>query len=98
MGKMIVIIANNSGGLYGFRNELITELVKRGNQITALTPFDTNVDDLRGLGIDLIETPINRRGINPFEDIKLLRKYMKLLKRQRPDLVITYTIKPNVYR
>ena len=55
MGKKIVIIANNSGGLYGFRNELITELVERGDRITALTPFDTNVDDLRGLGIDLIE-------------------------------------------
>ena len=97
MGKKIVVIGNNSGGMYDFRHELISELVNRGCKVTALTPFDTEVDELRALGIDLIETPLNRRGINPSEDLKLLRLYKKLLKELQPDLVITYTIKPNVY-
>ena len=97
MVKKVVVIGNCSSGMYDFRHELIAELVKKGCTVTALTPFDTKVEDLLALGIDVIETPMNRRGINPFEDFKLLNLYCKLLKKLQPDLVITYTIKPNVY-
>ena len=93
----IVIIANNSNGLYLFRRQLINELIEKGNQITVLTPFDTDVDKLTALGAVLVETPINRRGTNPIEDFALQKMYKNELRRIRPDLVITYTIKPNVY-
>lgn len=95
--KRIVIIANESNGLYVFRGMLITELIKLGHQVTALIPFDTDVDNLNKLGVDLIETPIDRRGINLFSDFKLLLMYRKLLCKIKPDIVITYTIKPNIY-
>ena len=97
MSKKVVVIGNCSSGMYDFRHELIAELVKKGCDVTALTPFDTKVEDLRALGIEVLETPMNRRGINPVEDLKLLCLYRKLLKKLQPDLVITYTIKPNVY-
>lgn len=97
MSKKIVIIGNNSGGTYGFRRELIGELIERGCSITVLTPFDTRVDELIKLGVQLVNTPLNRRGISPKEDFTLFRRYRQLLKDLRPDLVITYTIKPNVY-
>lgn len=97
MNKKVVIIGNNSGGMYDFRHELIEELIRRGCSITVLTPFDTKVDELRDIGVELIDTPLNRRGINPKEDFTLLCLYRKLLKKLQPDLVITYTIKPNIY-
>ena len=62
-----------------------------------MTPFDAKIDELKALNVKLINTPLNRRGINPLEDIKLLQFYIKLMKDLQPDLVITYTIKPNVY-
>ncbi len=93
----IVIIANNSNGLYLFRRQLISALVERGHEVIALTPFDTDVDNLQSLGATLVETPIDRRGTNPIRDYSLMKLYKKELKRIRPDLVITYTIKPNVY-
>lgn len=93
----IVIIANNSGGLYDFRNDLMKELLWRNNEIVALTPFDDKVKELKQLGVKIINTPINRRGINPIEDIKLFFKYCSILKKESPNLVITYTIKPNIY-
>ena len=93
----IVIIANNSNGLYLFRRQLISALVERGHEVIALTPFDTDVDNLQSLGVTLVETPIDRRGTNPIRDYSLMKLYKKELKRIRPDLVITYTIKPNVY-
>lgn len=97
MIKKVVVIGNCSSGMYDFRHELIAELVKKGCAVTALTPFDTKVEDLLSLGIEVLETPVNRRGINPVEDLKLLSLYCKLLKKLHPDLIITYTIKPNVY-
>lgn len=97
MENKVVVIGNCSSGMYDFRHELIAELVKKDCAVTALTPFDTKVEDLRALGIEVIETPMNRRGINPVEDLKLLCLYRKLLKKLQPDLIITYTIKPNVY-
>ena len=54
MEKRVAVIGNNSGGLYDFRHELIAELVKRNCIVTALTPFDTKVNDLTALGIQVI--------------------------------------------
>ncbi len=96
MGK-IIILANNSGGLYDFRNNLISELIAKNNDVIAYTPFDTNIEDLKALGVDLRELSVDRRGLNPFKDLKLLMKCISIVKSEKPDLVITYTIKPNVY-
>lgn len=93
----IVIIANNSNGLYLFRRQLISALIELGHEVTVLTPFDTDVDNLQAIGTTLVETPIDRRGTNPVRDYSLIRLYKKELRRIKPDLVVTYTIKPNVY-
>ncbi|MCR5194796.1 MAG: glycosyltransferase family 4 protein [Pseudobutyrivibrio sp.] len=96
-GKKIIILANNSGGLYLFRKELISALIASGNEVVAYTPFDAHIDALKDLGIGLHELNIDRRGINPVKDYSLLKSIRKIIKEERPDLVITYTIKPNVY-
>ena len=49
------------------------------------------------MGLRCIHTEVDRRGINPKTDWKLLNTYRRLLKTERPDLVITYSIKPNIY-
>lgn len=97
MSKKIIIIGNNSGGMYGFRKELIGELISKGNNVTILTPFDKMVHELREIGVQMIETPIERRGINPITDFVLFLNYVKILRIKKPDLIITYTIKPNIY-
>ena len=96
MNKRVLILANNSDGLYGFRRELIARLAQE-NKVFASVPDDGFFEQLQALGCTVIETPIDRRGINPVTDGKLLLRYMKLLRQVKPDLVITYTIKPNVY-
>lgn len=93
---VILFLANNSGGLYDFRGMLIEKLLRR-NVVLCSTPFDDKIKELEELGCELIETPIERRGMNPVRDMKLFLFYWKLIKDKRPDLVITYTIKPNVY-
>lgn len=97
MCKRVLIICNNSGGLYSFRNELISNLIAGGNEVIAVTPRDDMIPELRKLGLKLIFLPIDRRGINPQKDISLFMRYISILRKYKPSQVITYTIKPNIY-
>ena len=97
MSKKILILGNSPSGLYDFRGALIQELVSMGHEVVALTPKGLKYDEITSLGARVIETPIDRRGVNPTKDLKLERLYTKIFKSEKPDLVITYTIKPNVY-
>lgn len=60
-------------------------------------PDDVRTRELAEEGCRVIHTAINRRGVNPKEDISLLLSYRRLIQDEKPDLVLTYTIKPNIY-
>lgn len=95
--KRILIIANNDVGLYKFRKELITELTKE-NEVYLLLPYGKNVDKLIALGAKFIDCPyLERRGTNPFKDIRLMLYFRKNIRKLKPDAILTYTIKPNIY-
>ena len=93
----ILILANNDIGLYKFRKELIQELIKQGNEVYISHPYGEMVQLLTDLGCTYVNTDIDRRGINPLTDVRLLLHYYKIIKNKKPDMVITYTIKPNIY-
>lgn len=95
MGK-ILILANFDVGLYKFRKDLIQELLKE-NQVYISLPDGSFVKPLQEMGCIFLDTPVDRRGINPKTDLKLLKRYRRMLREIRPDQVITYTIKPNIY-
>lgn len=92
----ILILANSSKGLFGFRQELIAELLKK-NTVCAYTPDNGSVREIESLGSEVFDLPVDRRGINPKKDFTLFRRILAILKREKPALVITYTIKPNIY-
>ena len=92
----ILIITNHSYMLYRFRLELIQSLMKDHNIVLSM-PFVGHENDFQALGLRCINTDVDRRGINPKTDFRLFLTYCRLLKDERPDLVITYSIKPNIY-
>ncbi len=92
-----LILANSSSGLYDFRNELLVELMNNNYEIVISLPDNDKVKELSQEGCKVIHTDINRRGVNPVQDLTLFGAYIKLLKKENPDIVITYTIKPNIY-
>ena len=93
----ILILANNDVGLYNFRKELIQKLISMGNEVYISLPYGEKVEPLIRYGCRFIDTALDRRGINPVTDLKLIRTYFKIIKQVKPDKVITYTIKPNIY-
>ena len=93
----ILILANFDLGLYKFRKELIEELLNRGHEVYISLPDGDLVRPFETMGCRFIDTPLDRRGINPKTDFSLFQHYRKIIKEVNPDLVITYTIKPNIY-
>lgn len=96
MKKKILIITNHSYMFWRFRKELVEELL-RENQVILSTPFVGHEKDLEALGCTMVETVMDRRNINLLGELKLLRFYTRLIRREKPDMVITYSIKPNIY-
>ena len=92
----ILVITNHSYMFWQFRRELMARLLEE-HEVVLSTPFVGHEEDLKALGCRLIETEVDRRGINPVTDSKLIRTYASILKQEQPDLVITYSIKPNIY-
>ena len=95
--KRILVLANNDVGLYRFRKDLLAALLNTGYAVYISLPDGDFVSELAQLGCRFIDTPIDRRGMNPLHDSKLFRQYRAMLKEIKPDQVITYTIKPNIY-
>lgn len=95
--KRLLVLANNDVGLYRFRKDLLVEFSKLGFEVYISLPNGQFIPELEELGVHYIETGISRRGMNPVQDLGLLRKYRRILRDVAPDLVITYTIKPNIY-
>lgn len=94
--RKILILANNDVGLYKFRKELIEELLKE-NEVYISLPYGEFVPLLEKIGCKFINTAVNRRSKNPINDLKLFMQYRALVRNIRPDVVLTYTIKPNIY-
>ena len=95
--KRVLILANNDVGLYRFRKDLIAAFLNAGHEVYISLPDGDFVSELVKLGCRFLDTPIDRRGMNPLRDGRLFRRYCAILKEIEPDLVITYTIKPNIY-
>lgn len=92
----ILILANFDVGLYQFRRELIESLLQE-HQVVLGLPDGPLVRPLEQMGCRFVDVALERRGINPVTDLKLCLAYFRLLRKEKPDLVITYTIKPNIY-
>ena len=93
----ILILANYDLGLYKFRKELIEKLLDQGHEVYISLPDGDLVRPFEKMGCTFIDTPVDRRGINPKTDFGLFQNYRKMMKEVNPDLVVTYTIKPNIY-
>ncbi|MBU1093004.1 MAG: glycosyltransferase family 4 protein [Firmicutes bacterium] len=93
----ILVLANFGMGLYKFRKELLQQLIQLGDEVYVSLPYDDYVPLLIDLGCKFIETRVDRRGTNPLNDIVLIHKYRRIVKNTKPDIILSYTIKPNIY-
>ena len=101
MENNILILANSISGLHSFRKEVVKAICDAGYKVYISVPEEQSKVDyynfFRESGCEIIYTSLNRRGMNPLADFRLMLTYRKLMKKLCPIAVLTYTIKPNVY-
>ncbi|EEV38222.1 hypothetical protein ECBG_00491 [Enterococcus casseliflavus EC20] len=95
--KHIFIISNNDVGLYKFRKEVISAFLDRGYRVSLCLPYGKYIDYFLDLGCEFYDIEINRRGTSIIQDFKLLKNMYKYINKLNPDIVLTFTIKPNIY-
>lgn len=95
--KKILFLSNHFITLFFFRKELIKRLIERGHEVYLSMPEDERQSFFEDMGAKLIITPMTRRGMNPVEDLKLIANYRRIIKDVDPDIIFSYTIKPNIY-
>lgn len=94
--KKLLVVTNHSYMLWRFRRELLQRL-QREYDVVISTPFVGHEEDFKKLGFRMIETQLERRSVNPLGELRLVKTYFDLIREEKPDLVITYSIKPNIY-
>jgi glycosyltransferase involved in cell wall biosynthesis len=93
----ILLSANNTWSIYNFRKGLIKEFLSNGISVTILAPWDECSVLLGEMGCTVYPLPLKAKGINPISDLIYFIRYVKYVLKLAPDLIINYTIKPNIY-
>lgn len=95
--KKILVLANKDNVIFNFRSELMLALKQKGYDVVFVCPYGKKLDFFLEKGFRNIDILIDRRGKNIFKDFKLLQAYKTIFKKEKPDLVLTYTSKPSIY-
>lgn len=95
--KKVLILVNHDLVIYNFRKELVEKLIESNYQVIICSPNGKRIKQLIEMGCEYKEIVINRHGTNPVQDIRLIKKYYDVMNEVKPSIVLTYTIKPNIY-
>jgi len=95
----ILVLGGLANSLVNFRGALLAEMVRRGHEVIGCAAEDCPevAEQLAAMGVRYVPLHFKRAGLNPFSDLLLLFRLVKLLRRLRPDIVLAYTIKPVIY-
>ena len=92
----IIISLNTSWNIYNFRLNLARTLKENGYEVALVAPYDEYSNRL-GEDFEYHDIYMNNKGTHPLEDLKTLMGFYRLYKKIKPDIVLNYTIKPNIY-
>ncbi|MFQ2282925.1 glycosyltransferase family 4 protein [Aeromonas dhakensis] len=93
----ICFVANTAWSMFNFRRGLLLHLINCGYQLTIIAPNDDYTKRLEDIGCIVHDLPMSAKGVNPFDDIKLVTLLYRYYRKLNPELIIHYTIKPNIY-
>ena len=97
LNKRVLILVNHDVVIYNFRKELVERLLNEGAEVYVSSPNGKRINELVEMGCHFKEVNMDRHGTNIINEYKLIKYYKRLVKEVNPDVVLTYTIKPNIY-
>ena len=93
----ILMTVNAAWNIWNFRRPLVEALAADGHRVMVLAPPDDAVSELKQLGCRVRPLEMSVKGLNPIEDLKLQRRFGRIFREERPDAVLSYTIKNNIF-
>lgn len=93
----VAIVLNTSWNIFNFRLGLIKALISNGNKVIAIAPRDNYSDKLVATGCEFHDLVMDSKGLNPYRDMRLVFELRTIYKKTQPDVILHYTIKPNIY-
>lgn len=93
----IAIVLNTSWNIYNFRKGLAQALLKEGHQVIAIAPPDKYSNYLTEMGCEYYPVKLENKGSNPLKDFGYMRQLYKIYRQTKPDAILHFTIKPNIY-
>jgi glycosyltransferase involved in cell wall biosynthesis len=94
----IAVFANSDWNVYNYRQALIKALLEKGYEVVAMAPGNTYRKNIENLGCSYVEVKnISRKGTNPIKDLQLIWELSRIYRSEKIDLVLCFTIKPNIY-
>jgi glycosyltransferase involved in cell wall biosynthesis len=93
----VAVVLNTSWNIVNFRMNLIKSLQEQGHEVHAIAPYDIHTPELIQAGCIYHKVKMDSRGANPIKDLALIVELYFIYKNIRPDIILHYTIKPNVY-
>jgi glycosyltransferase involved in cell wall biosynthesis len=93
----VLLTGNTTFKLANFREGLIRRLLADGHRVTVAAPPDEYVEKIQALGCDFVPLQMDRNGTSPISEARLLFSIFKVIRRAGPDVVLSYTIKNNIY-
>ena len=92
-----ILISPKNRTVWNFRGDLVKEFVKKGYEVVVTGPDQTDVDKIEGLGARFVEIPMNKTGTSVIGDLKYCKQLAMLLRKEKPDITLGYTVKPVIY-
>lgn len=93
----VAIVLNTSWNIHNFRMSLVRSLQEQGVEVHAVAPLDSYSHKLEEAGCVFHKVKMDSRGANPIKDSALILELLLIYRRIKPDVVLHYTIKPNIY-
>ncbi|MFN3661820.1 glycosyltransferase family 4 protein [Yoonia sp.] len=93
----ILITANAAWNIWNFRRPVVAALIADGHRVTVLAPPDDAVALLRDIGCRFLPFAMDVKGLNPLEGLTLQRRFKRVFAEEQPDVVLSYTIKNNIF-
>lgn len=92
------IVLNTAWNIQNFRLGLIRALLASGAKVVAIAPADEFVPEIEATGCTFVPLKqLARKGVNPFQDLRLAWELAQIYQKNDLDVVLHYTIKPNIY-
>lgn len=92
-----LLVSPKNRTVYNFRGDLIREIKEAGYEVLVTGPDRTDIEKIEELGVRFFEIPMNKTGTSVIGDLRYCRRLYQLMKAEKPDVVLGYTVKPNVY-